>query len=70
MKGQPQIVSLQPDSLAQIWEDFRRVARALGIAEHGEEVIARTAGADGGISPRPRRREQRRAWPASSGWSR
>ncbi len=26
MKGNPRIVSLQPDSLAQIWEDFRRVA--------------------------------------------
>jgi len=27
--GEPTIVSLQPDSLDQIWEDFRRVARAL-----------------------------------------
>jgi iron complex transport system substrate-binding protein len=39
MKGQPTIVSLQPDSLAEIWEDFRRVARAMGIAEHGEDVV-------------------------------
>jgi iron complex transport system substrate-binding protein len=38
--GNPQIVSLQPDSLPQIWEDFRRVARALSIEEHGEAVIA------------------------------
>src|ERR1017187_9978907 len=30
MKGNPKIVSLQPDSLAEIWEDVRRVARALG----------------------------------------
>jgi iron complex transport system substrate-binding protein len=37
--GEPRIVSLQPDSLDQIWEDFRRVARALDIAEHGEFVI-------------------------------
>jgi iron complex transport system substrate-binding protein len=37
--GEPAIVSLQPDSLDQIWEDFRRVARALGIAEKGESVI-------------------------------
>ena len=36
LKAQPQIVSLQPDSLEQIWEDFRRVARALDIAEQGE----------------------------------
>jgi iron complex transport system substrate-binding protein len=40
MKGQPRIVSLQPDSLAQIWEDFRRVARALEIPERGESVVA------------------------------
>ena len=38
--GHPQIVSLQPDSLAQIWEDFRRVARALEIPERGEKVVA------------------------------
>ena len=38
--GEPAIVSLQPDSLDRIWEDFRRVARALEIAEKGEEVIA------------------------------
>jgi iron complex transport system substrate-binding protein len=40
MKGNPQIVSLQPNSLADIWDDFRRVAQALGIAERGEQVIA------------------------------
>ncbi len=39
MKGNPQVVSLQPNSLSDIWEDFRRVARALGIEEHGEEVV-------------------------------
>jgi iron complex transport system substrate-binding protein len=37
--GEPAIVSLQPDSLDQIWEDFRRVARALAIPEKGEDVI-------------------------------
>ena len=40
MKGQPRIVSLQPDSLAAIWDDVRRVASALGIAERGEAVVA------------------------------
>ena len=40
LKGQPKIVSLQPDSLAEIWEDFRRVARALEIPEEGDRVIA------------------------------
>ena len=45
-EGQPQIVSLQPNSLADIWDDIRRVAGALGIAERGEELIASLAGAD------------------------
>jgi iron complex transport system substrate-binding protein len=40
MAGRPRILSLQPDSLAQIWADFRRVARALEIPEHGETVVA------------------------------
>ena len=39
MKGNPKIVSLQLDSLAEIWEDVRRVARALEIEAHGEEVV-------------------------------
>jgi iron complex transport system substrate-binding protein len=40
MKGHPQIVSLQPNSLADIWDDFRRAAGALGIPQTGESVIA------------------------------
>jgi iron complex transport system substrate-binding protein len=39
MQGNPRIVSLQPDSLEQIWEDVRRVARALDIPDRGEEVV-------------------------------
>src|ERR1700722_18119465 len=39
MKGNPRIVSLQPDSLEQIWEDVRRVARALDMPERGEAVV-------------------------------
>ena len=37
--GQPRIVSLQPDSLGEIWEDIRRVARALDIEDRGESAI-------------------------------
>jgi len=40
IEGNPRIVSLQPDSLAQIWEDVRRVARALEIERRGEEVVS------------------------------
>ena len=40
MKGNPRIVSLQPDSLEQIWGDMSRVADAVGIGAHGETVVA------------------------------
>jgi iron complex transport system substrate-binding protein len=40
LASKPQIVSLTPNSLADVWEDVRRVATALGIEDHGEEVIA------------------------------
>jgi iron complex transport system substrate-binding protein len=36
----PQIVSLQPDSLADVWEDFRRVGRALGVETRAERLVA------------------------------
>jgi iron complex transport system substrate-binding protein len=39
LKSRPRIVSLQPNSLAEIWEDVRRIARSLGIEERGEEVV-------------------------------
>ncbi len=39
LKSQPRIVALQPNSLADIWEDFMRVANALGIAAKGQEVV-------------------------------
>jgi iron complex transport system substrate-binding protein len=41
MQGNPKIVSLQPDSLAGIWEDIRMVARSLEIQERGEAVVRR-----------------------------
>src|SRR5579871_490009 len=36
MRGDPKIVSLQPNSLSDIWDDFRRVANALDIPDRGE----------------------------------
>jgi iron complex transport system substrate-binding protein len=38
MEGHPQVVSLQPDSLAGIWQDIRRTGEALGVGERGEEL--------------------------------
>jgi iron complex transport system substrate-binding protein len=40
LASQPKIVSLTPNSLADVWDDIRRVASAVGIAEHGETVVA------------------------------
>jgi iron complex transport system substrate-binding protein len=35
----PELVPLHPNCLADVWQDIRRVARALGIAERGESAI-------------------------------
>ena len=40
LPGPPQVVNLEPTGLADIMEDIRRVASALGVAERGEAVIA------------------------------
>jgi iron complex transport system substrate-binding protein len=40
LESKPRIVSLQPNSLADIWDDIRRVADSLGIAKRGKQVIA------------------------------
>lgn len=39
LASQPKIVSLQPNCLADIWDDIRRVAGSLEIVTRGEEVI-------------------------------
>jgi len=36
----PTVVSLQPNSLADVWDDFRRVGRALGVESRAEELVA------------------------------
>ncbi|MGA2736273.1 MAG: ABC transporter substrate-binding protein [Bryobacteraceae bacterium] len=40
LASQPRVVSLQPSSLAEVWEDIRRVARSLDIEPRGEQVVA------------------------------
>jgi len=39
LESQPKIVSLQPNCLADIWDDIRRVALSLDMEERGEQVI-------------------------------
>ncbi len=36
----PQIISLQPNTLEEVWNDIERVAEALGAAERGQEVVS------------------------------
>src|SRR5262245_51176905 len=38
--SRPAIVSLEPNALADVWQDIRRVARALGAAQRGHQVVA------------------------------
>ena len=40
LDSKPAIVPLNPNSLADIWDDMRRAAAALEIGERGERVIA------------------------------
>jgi iron complex transport system substrate-binding protein len=40
LDSRPRIVSLQPNSLADVWSDIGRVAEALGAAERGRELCA------------------------------
>jgi iron complex transport system substrate-binding protein len=55
----PQVVPLNPNSLDDVWEDIRRVARALGIADRGEAVVeelkARMCAISGRALSRPER---------------
>jgi iron complex transport system substrate-binding protein len=39
LASKPTIVSLQPNSLADIWDDIRRVAQSLQIEERGEQIL-------------------------------
>jgi len=36
----PKLISLEPNSLSDIWLDIRRVAEACGVPERGEQLVA------------------------------
>jgi iron complex transport system substrate-binding protein len=40
LASRPMVVSLQPSSLTEVWEDIRRVARSLEIEPRGEQLVA------------------------------
>jgi iron complex transport system substrate-binding protein len=37
--SRPKLVALEPNALADVWNDIRRVAASCGVAERGEEVV-------------------------------
>src|SRR6266403_6273992 len=49
----PQVVPLTPNSLADVWDDIRRVARALEIADRGEATVEKLKARMCGIQHRP-----------------
>ncbi|MGB6945875.1 MAG: cobalamin-binding protein [Bryobacteraceae bacterium] len=38
--SRPKLVALEPNSMADVWSDIRRVAAACDVAERGEQVVA------------------------------
>jgi iron complex transport system substrate-binding protein len=59
LASNPQIVPLHPNALADVWDDIRRVARALGIAERGEATVEELQGRMCAISRRALSRGER-----------
>jgi len=39
--SRPAVVSLEPHALSDVWDDVRRVAGALGVADRGEALVSR-----------------------------
>jgi iron complex transport system substrate-binding protein len=44
LPGQPTVLSLRGRTLDGVWEDIRRVSRALGVADDGDALVARLVG--------------------------
>src|SRR5580700_4532902 len=38
--SRPKLVALEPNALADVWSDIRRVAASCGVGERGEEAVA------------------------------
>ncbi len=39
LRSCPQLVSLEPNRLADVWSDIERVAHALGVADRGQDLV-------------------------------
>jgi iron complex transport system substrate-binding protein len=61
LPSRPRVVALQPDAVAGLWRDVRRVADALGVPERGVQLVSRLrqrmqaiAARCAELAPRPR----------------
>jgi iron complex transport system substrate-binding protein len=59
LASKPEIISLTPNALADVWDDIQRVADSLDIAEYGNRVIASFKKRMDGISERARAAHER-----------
>jgi iron complex transport system substrate-binding protein len=59
VSSRPKVVPLEPNSLADIWTDIRRVASACGIPEDGERLVASLRSRMDGISGRAKASKRR-----------
>jgi iron complex transport system substrate-binding protein len=41
LSTRPKVVALEPNSLADVWKDIRRVADACGVPDCGEQLVSR-----------------------------
>lgn len=57
--SRPVVVSLEPNALADVWSDIRRVAAALNAPERGEELVARLRRRMGAIEEKARTAQSR-----------
>lgn len=60
LPSRPAIVSLRPDALADVWNDMRAIAGALGVPERGVQLVTRLRTRMRGIAERTRGRAETR----------
>jgi iron complex transport system substrate-binding protein len=60
LPSRPAIVSMRPDALADVWNDMRVIAGALGVPERGVQLVTRLRARMRGIAERTRGRAETR----------
>jgi iron complex transport system substrate-binding protein len=53
-EGGPRVVTLNPNSLADVWDDIARVAAGLGVPERGAALVARLRGRMAAVAEKAR----------------